>query len=174
MSLIVKDKFFGREDFLEILNRRVKGLKESYRQNIALIGDELVGKTSILFKFLRTFQDNEIIPVYLEVRPESAVSFVRRFIGVLLYNFLVNSGLPLQEDPDYLIKKSQRYIPRTIERIESLLIASNKRRSTGLFAELLSLTESVYQETGKRCVIIFDEFLNLENLGFKNLYRDWS
>lgn len=174
MSFTIKDKFFGRVDFLEILNKRVLGLKESYRQNIALIGDELVGKTSILFKFLSTFQDNFIVPVYLEIRPESAATFVRRFIGVLLYNFLANSGLPLQEDLAFLIKKSQKYIPRTVERIGSVLNASGKRKSLNLFTDLLSLPESLYQETGKCCVIIFDEFLNLENLDFKNLYRDWS
>lgn len=170
----MKDKFFDRDDYLQILRKRVLGLKESYRQNIAIIGDESVGKTSIVFKFLDRFQDNYIITVYLEVRPETQAVFVKRFIGVLLYNFLANSGIRLQEDLDFLIRKSERYIPRTIEKIKGILGALSRRKADGLFSELLSLTEALHLETGKFCVVIFDEFLNMENLGFKNLYREWS
>ncbi|MFH1457724.1 MAG: ATP-binding protein [Candidatus Omnitrophota bacterium] len=168
------EKFFDRDAYLEILRKRILGLKESYRQNIAIIGDEWVGKTSIIFKFLNKFQDNYIIPVYLEVRPEAQAAFVKRFIGVLLYNFLINSGMPLQEDLGLLIKESEKYIPRTVEKIKGILSVSSKRKADNAFTELLSLTEALNQETGKFCVVIFDEFLNLENLGFKNLYRDWS
>jgi len=174
MSMMTKDKFFDRDEYLKILNKRILGLKESYRQNIAIIGDESVGKTSIIFKFLNRFQDNFIIPVYLEVRPETQGVFVKRFIGVLLYNFLVNSGICLQEELDFLIRKSERYIPRTIEKIRVILGSLSKRKTDGLFSELLSLPESLHSETGKFCVVIFDEFLNLENLGFKQLYREWS
>ncbi|MCX5702285.1 MAG: hypothetical protein NTW64_04855, partial [Candidatus Omnitrophica bacterium] len=85
---MIKDKFFDRLNYLEILEKRIRGLRDGYRQNLAIIGDELVGKTSIISKFLNKFCDNRIITLYLEVRPESAQSFARRFIAVLLYNFL--------------------------------------------------------------------------------------
>jgi GTPase SAR1 family protein len=170
----MRDKFFDRQIYLDILKKRVTGLKESYRQNIAIIGDELVGKTSIIHNFLHKFYDNHIIMVYLEIRPESLNSFIKRFIGILLYNFLANSGIPLQEDLEFLIKKSVKYIPRTLEKIKLILNIAQKRKKTDIFTDLLSLSELINQETGKFCVIIFDEFLNLENLGFINLYRDWS
>jgi len=174
MSVIIKDKFFGRQNYLDILKKRVMGLKESYRQNIAILGDELVGKTSILFKFLDQFQDNYTLIIYLEVRPESFISFTKRFIGIFLYNFLENSGMPIQEDLELLIKKSEKYIPGTVEKIKLILNAVHKRKTANVFMDLLLLCEILNQETGKSCVVIFDEFLNLENLGFKNLYRDWS
>ena len=98
---MIKDNFFDRQSYLEILEKRVSGIKDGYRQNIALIGDELIGKTAIIFKFLNKFYDNRIILIYLEIRPESISSFVKRFIGVLLYNFLINSGIPLKEDIDF-------------------------------------------------------------------------
>ncbi len=171
---MIKDTFFDRKPYLDILEKRIRDLKEGYRQNIAIIGDELVGKTSIICKFLSRFCDNRTIIAYLEARPEPMFSFTRRFIAVLLYNFLLNSGIPLKEDLDFLINKSSKYIPRTTEKILEILTALEKRKKGNIFAELLSLPESINQETGKFCVIIFDEFHNLETAGFKNLYSEWS
>jgi len=171
---MIKDKFFDRESYLGILEKRVNGLLEGYRQNIAIIGDELVGKTSIICKFLNKLYDNRIITLYLEVRPESLNSFARRFIGVLLYNFLANSDIPLKEDIDYLVKKSERFIPRTTEKIKSILNALSKRKKNSIFNDLLSLCDTINQETGKFCVVILDEFHNLERLEDKNLYREWA
>lgn len=171
---MLKGNFFDRQVYLDILEKRINGLLDGYRQNIAIIGDELVGKTSIIYKFLNKFCDNRIIMLYLEIRPETSALFARRFIGVLLYNFLINSSIPLKEDLDFLINKSSRYIPKTCERIKLILSAINKRKRNNLFAELLSLCETIYQESSKSCVVIFDEFHNLEGLGLKDLYREWS
>lgn len=166
--------FFGRKSYLEILEKRVSGLKDNYRQNIAIIGDELVGKTSLIFKFLDGFQDNHIIILYVEVRLESLNSFAKRFMGILLYNFLINSGLPLKEDLDFLINKSEKYVPKTVERIRSILNSLSKRKKSNIFSELNQLCEIIHLETGKFCVVILDEFQNLERVGFLNLYREWS
>ena len=171
---MIQDKFFDREYYLDILNKRISGLLEGYRQNIAIIGDELVGKTSIIYKFLDKFYDNRVMALYLEIRQESLNSFARRFIGILLYNFLVNSGIPLKEDLDYLIEKSEKFIPKTAEKIKLILSATNRRKKNNIFTELLSLCESINQETGKFCVVILDEFHNLEDMGINSLYREWS
>jgi GTPase SAR1 family protein len=171
---MIKDNFFGRQTCLDILEKRIRDLKDGYRQNIAIIGDELVGKTSIIFRLLDKFYDNRIIMLYLEVRPESFSLFANRFIGALLYNFLINSGIPLKEDLDFLIKKSEKYIPKTVEKIKFILSALGKRKKNNTFTELFSLCEIFNEESGKFCVIILDEFYNLENIGIKNLYREWT
>jgi GTPase SAR1 family protein len=169
-----KDNFFDRENYLDILEKRIRGLKEGYRQNIAIIGDELVGKTSLIFKFLDKFFDNNIIILYLEVRPESVETFTKRFIGTLLYNFLSNSAIPLKEEINFLFRKSQRYIPETTKKAQLILNALEKKKRTNILTELFSLCEMINQETDKRCVVLLDEFHNLENMGIKNMYREWS
>lgn len=169
-----KSIFFDRKFYLDILQKRVSGLKDNYRQNIAIIGDELVGKTSLIFKFMENFQDNRIIFVYVDTRFESISSFSKRFMGILLYNFLNNSGIILKEDLGFLIHKSSSYIPKTVEKINLILNNLAKKRTANIFSELMLLSESIHAETGKSCVVIFDEFQNLEDLGYKNLYRDWS
>ncbi|MCX5693542.1 MAG: ATP-binding protein [Candidatus Omnitrophica bacterium] len=171
---MIKDKFFGRKNYIQILQKRVSSLKEGYRQNIAIIGDENVGKTSIISKFLANFYDPRIITVYLEVRSESLDGFAKRFIGALLYNFLLNSGLPLKEDLDYLIAKSSRYIPKTTEKINFILDELSRRKKINIITELFNLPELINQESGKFTVLFLDEFHNLEDLGVKNLYLEWS
>ncbi len=171
---MIKERFFDRKNYLDILNKRIYDFKDGYRQNIAIVGDELVGKTSIIYKFLQTFFDTRIIVLYLEMRPETLSVFVRRFVGVLLYNFLSNSGIPLEENLEYLILKSEKYIPRTIERIKAILLAVDRRKKNNIFTELLGLCESMHQETGKCCVVIMDEFQNVETLGITGIYREWS
>ena len=171
---MIKDKFFDRVNYLQVLEKRIGSLKEGYRQNIAIIGEENVGKTSIVFKFLDKFCDPRIITVFLEARTESLEEFARRFIAVLLYNFLINSGIPLREDLDYLINKSSNYIPKTTEKIDSILNALSRRKKINIFSDIFSLPESIHQETGKFTVIFLDEFHCLENIGVKDLYRQWS
>jgi len=171
---MIKDKFFDRKNYIQILEKRVSSLKEGYRQNIAIIGEENVGKTSIISKFLASYHDPRIITVFLEARPEPLDGFAGRFIGALLYNFLLNSGLNLKEDLDYLVNKSSKYIPDTTQKINSLLNDLLKRRKNNMITELFSLPESIYQETGKFTALFLDEFHNLENIGVNNLYREWS
>lgn len=171
---MIKDRFFDRKNYIQILEKRVSSLKEGYRQNIAIIGEENVGKTSILAKFLANFYDPRIITVFLEARPESLDSFVKRFIGALLYNFLLNSSLPLKEDLDYLIVKSAKYIPDTTQKINFILNELTRKKKTNIITELFNLPEIINQETGKFTVLFLDEFHNLENIGVKNLYREWS
>jgi hypothetical protein len=170
----MKDSFFDRKQYLGILEKRIRDLKDGYRQNIAIIGDELVGKTSVIFKFLNTYCDNRTLPLYLETRPETLASFAKRFIGVLLYNFMLNSGLVLKEDLNFLIKKSSGYIPKTSEKIKLILAALEKRKKNNIFTELLSLCELLHEETGKHCVVILDEFQNLESMEVKNIYSEWA
>ncbi|MBU1726017.1 MAG: hypothetical protein KJ880_00060 [Candidatus Omnitrophica bacterium] len=168
------DNLFDRKNYLELLKKRVSSLKDGYRQNIAIVGDEFVGKTSIIYKFLSQYYDTRTVILYLDIRLESVASFTKRFIAVLLYNFLANSDTALKEDLDFLILRSEKYIPKTIERVRAILNAAAKRKKNNILTELLSLCDTINQETGKSCVVIFDEFHNLELLGIKGIYREWS
>ena len=171
---MIKDRFFDRKNYLQILEKRVLGLKEGYRQNLAIIGEENVGKTSIISKFLSHFYDPRIITVYLEIRPEPLEDFAKRFMATLLYNFLLNSGLPLKEDLNYLLLKSSRYIPKTVEKMQAILNELARRKKINIITELFNLPELMHEETQKFTVLFFDEFHNLEDVSSASLYREWS
>lgn len=173
---MTKTAFFSREESLNVLMKRVGDLKYGYRQNLAILGHEQVGKTSIIFNFLKLFHDPLTVILYLDIKPVPFDIFAKKIIGVLLYNFLTNSGIPLKEDLNYLINKSEKFIPRTTEKIKDIIVSLNKKKydSASLFAEALKLCDTIYEETSKHCVVIFDEFQHLENMGIKNLYREWT
>jgi len=166
--------FFDRKIYLDILQKRVIALKDGYRQNIAIIGDELAGKTSLVHAFLSSFLDTRFVMVYVEARPETLPAFCRRFAGILLYNFLAASHIPLKEDLDFLLEKSSVYIPKTVAKAKEIMADAERRKKENVFSELLSLTGLINQETGKFCVLIIDEFQNLEGLGTKSLYKEWA
>lgn len=164
---------FDREQYIELLLKRTADFKEGYRQNIALIGSEFVGKTSIIHKFLDRFYDNRCVSIYVEARVESLESFARRFIGSLLYSFLAAGDFKLKEDINFLIDKAGAYLPRTVEAANAVL-ADVKKKKEGALASLFFLCDILHTETGKFCVVILDEFQNLEKLGLKHPYREWS
>jgi len=167
--------FFDRQLYLEIFEKRVKSLKDGYRQNIALIGNKDIGKTSIVLHFLNQFTDPLILPIYVELGPElSCNQFIHKFIGALLYNFLENSNLARNEDIDFLISKAEKFIPKTTNAIKAVLGSFKRRNKESIFIQLLSICDIVYSETGKFCIVIFDEFHHLGNLGIKHIYKQFS
>ncbi|RJP28812.1 MAG: hypothetical protein C4533_03200 [Candidatus Omnitrophota bacterium] len=169
-----KGDIFDRDTQIQALLKRITAFKDGYRQNIAIIGDEAIGKTFIIFKLLNIYSDPKIITAYLEIRPEPFNSLIRRFIGVLLYNFMSNSGLELKEDLDFLLNKSRQFIPKTVNKADYILSSLKRSKKNNLFFDLLSLAESIYEESGKKTIFIFDEFHNLENVGIRNLYKEWT
>ena len=81
-------KPYGRQDILEILNKRALALEKGYRQNIALLGDELIGKSCLTEYWLSSYHSNYSIPVYLKEINGSLPDFADKFSGRLLFLFL--------------------------------------------------------------------------------------
>jgi len=162
--------FFGRNDILNTLEKRVVALKSGYRQNVALTGPMLAGKSSILHQFLHTLKDASLVPVYIEVIEESFTSFAGKFIATLLYNYLVSVDKSPQKDLAGLVKNAESLIPHTISAIKKVQSELSKKNYTDAYRKLLNLTSVLKNETGKSCVVILDEFHNLEFLKIKKPY----
>jgi len=154
--------FFGRDDILHVLEKRVNALLGGYRQNVALTGQMLSGKSSILYQFLYTLKNASLIPVYIEVVEEPFPSFADKFIATILYNYLVSSGYEAPKDLIHLIKVAEQFIPHTIHAIKKVKIELSKKNYNDAYRKLFNLTSILKEETGKSCVVILDEFHNLE------------
>ena len=171
---VIGERFFGRTETLTLLQKRVNALKEGYRQNIALTGQNLSGKTSILHHFLYNFRDEHILPIYVEVTDEPFAYFCQRFMGSLLYNFLKIKGVEPREDLSSLVDEARSYIPRTAKSIIEIQDLIKRKSFDEAYSELFNLTSSIKQETNKSCVIILDEFHNLALLNVKHPFKNFG
>ncbi|MDD5495920.1 MAG: AAA family ATPase [Candidatus Omnitrophica bacterium] len=164
----VGEKFFGREEILDLLNKRVSALKDGYRQNVALTGQSLAGKTSILQHFLHSIKEEDFITVYVEVVKEPLTSFINKFVATLLYNTLNKLGEAVSVRSDDLLDKAQRRLPKTYNAIRHINSLIDHGDIDSSYSELLGLTSIIKEEVKISCIVILDEFDNLEHLGIKN------
>lgn len=171
---IVGKNFFGREDILGLLGKRIKAMGEGYRQNVAITGQSLVGKSSLLQHFLYTALDDSFLPVYVEVLKEDFPSFANKFIATLLYNSLKSKDEPASEDLSELLAKAEKYLPKTAHAIRAVLAGIEKEEMDDAYSNLLGLTSVIKEECHKRCVVILDEFDNIAYFKVKNPFLNFG
>src|SRR3989338_1674790 len=116
---VVGDDFFGRQTIIDLLVKRASALKSGYRQNVAIIGHQQLGKTSILRQFLHVHRDPEVLAIYVEIKLQALDYFVDQFTRALLYQYLMQqtSVDPIESLQD-LAQKASASIPKTVARIE--------------------------------------------------------
>lgn len=167
---VVGEKFFGREEALELLNKRASALKEGYRQNVALTGQSLAGKSSIILHFLHSIREEGFIPIYVEVVKEPFRSFANKFIATMLYNALIKKGEHVGIGLDSLLAKTEERLPKTSHAVKQVTTLIDRGDFDEAYLGLLGLTSILKDETDIPCIVILDEFDNLEHLGIKNPY----
>ena len=162
--------FFGRDDILHVLEKRANALLGGYRQNVALTGQMLSGKSSVLHQFLYTLKGGSLILVYIEVVEEPFPSFADKFIATLLHSYLVSCGHEAPKELTHLVKTAEQFIPRTIYAVKKVKIELSRKNYNDAYRKILNLTSILKEETGKSCVVILDEFHNLEFFKIKKPY----
>ena len=164
---VVGDKFFGRVKSLELLSKRVGALKDGYRQNLAILGPKLIGKSSLVLHFFSNFSYPKVIALYVDLRPNSFNHFVRKFLGTLLYRYLKSRNVQSDIELDSLKRKAQEHIPRTVERISAIENNIGFLEFNRAYENILSLSAILKEESGISCIIILDEFHLLDSLKIK-------
>jgi hypothetical protein len=131
----------------------------------------LCGKSSILRYFLNNIDDPNVVPLYIDLDGIDFKMFCNRFIATLLYNYLKSIGQAENSDLENLIKAVRNRIPNTAGKIDTVLRYLRKRRLVKAYESLLELTSVFKLETGKNCVVIFDEFHNLSNFHIRKPFQ---
>lgn len=163
--------FFGRSDVLELLKRRVVDLKEGCRKNVAVLGHRFVGKTTLVQHFLANLDEGEVIGVYLDVENKDFPYFASKFISSLLFNFSQNKNLPLHESISLLLAGTEKLIPNTVEEIRRIQGDMAGHKWSEAYASLLNLPEIFTNETGKFCILVFDEFQHMEDFPVPEVFQ---
>jgi hypothetical protein len=167
-------KFFGREEVLATLQKRVTALKGGYRQNLALTGPMLAGKSSVLRHFLANIKDPDIIPLYIEMGDEDFKTFCTRFMASLLYRYLKSVGDKAEGEFKDLRKTCRPLMPETMKLVDSVSKALAQKKNNDAYEQLFSLTSTFKAETGKNCIVILDEFHNLSNFSLKKPFTTFG
>ena len=172
---VVGDDFFGRQEIIDLLLKRAHALKSGYRQNVAIIGHQQLGKTSILRHFLHSYRDPELLSVYVEIKLQALDYFVEQFARSLLYQIIsAQETLNATESLENLLKKAESQTPRTVARIREIAQLLKQRHADEAYSKLFELTSIVKAETGKKCIVILDEFHRLGEFGIKNAFSDFG
>ena len=174
MNLIDFDhNFFGRRSVLDVLKKRVLGLKEGYRQNVALLGDRYIGKTDLLHGLISQMEEQDVNFLYLDLENRDFDYFTTQFTKSLLYNFLKKENIsPLQEDLKLLCLACKDRLPRTVFLVQAIETFTAQGKVLEAYHMILSLPEIFTQETGRAVVLIFDEFGQLENFNIPDVYTE--
>ncbi len=170
---VLRKDFFGREDLLKFLHERAENLKNGYRQNLALLGKELVGKSSCIHNFLFELDSNsaKILPIYIEIAQIPLPDLFRKFIGSGLYAYLKTKSLKPKDDLNYLMKHCRKFIPKTVDVAKRIERHIKRKDYTEAFSLLMDLPGLIRQESGKTCIVILEQFHNLK---FLKIHKPFS
>ena len=112
---VVGENFFGRQEIVDLLVKRASALKSGYRQNVAIIGHQQLGKTSVLRQFLHVHRDPEVLAIYVEIKLQALDYFVDQFIRSLLFQYLAQTQeVSATESLEKLVVSAQPSIPSAV------------------------------------------------------------
>lgn len=172
---VVGKNFFGRQEVVDLLIKRASALKSGYRQNVALIGHQQLGKTSILRQFLHVFRDPQVLCIYVEIKLQALDYFVEQFVRSVLYQYLIQaSDIPPTETLKNLTEQARPHIPRTVARIGEIAQLLKTRHAEEAYSKLFELTQILKEETGLNTIVILDEFHRLGEFGIRNAFSDFG
>src|SRR3990167_10023055 len=163
------NNFFGRGDLLELLKKRVDGLRYGYRQNIAIIGPSYYGKTSVIYRFMDNLSVKDVIPVYIEVKPHGFPNFAEKFISTLLFKYLTNIEYKIEDTKELMPIASER-MPKTVKAIKAIEALIKSGRISQAYSAIFELPAMAHAETSLRPIVILDEFHRIGDFGIDNAF----
>ena len=89
-------------------------------------------------------------------------------MGMLLVGYFQSIGKMVPHDIDPMIRAGKKELPQTTKKMQKILGLVKRGRSNEAFNELLSLTMSLHEETGKKVLLVLDEFTRFETFNLKD------
>src|SRR5476649_576838 len=116
-------------------------------------------------------EEEDIFFIYLDLENRDFDYFATQFTKSLLYNYLKKENLSLlQEDLKLLCIACKDRLPRTVFLVQAIADLTTQGKMFEAYHMILSLPEVMTQETGKSVVLIFDEFVHLENFNIPEVF----
>lgn len=165
--------WFGRDETLNLLRKRVEGFLNGFRQNCALLGPEGVGKTTLVRRFLQQeLKSAAVLCIYVEVCEESVAEWTRRVAQAVIFGALQKKGIsecPI--DLPQLLQVGGTFLPDTIRHAQQLLAAGNGLKTEELFDRVWELSHWATKDTGLPCLFVLDEFDRLRHVPVRDPFH---
>ncbi|MBI1978067.1 MAG: ATP-binding protein [Candidatus Omnitrophica bacterium] len=161
--------FFGREKTCALLKKRLEAFQKGYRQNIGIVGQPFIGKSVLVHEFLKQVPPSEILLVPISCREfDTFEHFSERWMGEFLVSLhrVFCPTLPVIFSD--IVRALKRPLPKTLRQMRVAKTLRVKHRHDQAFQELLRLAYVVYEESGKKVLILLDEFDHLDKLGLND------
>ena len=167
--------FFERTKIVEVLAKRLEAFQKGYRQNVAVIGNPLSGKTSLLRHFLKTLEGSDLLVFPFSCQESDSFElFSQRWMTELLLGYHRAFQMALPDHLGPMIQSIKGVIPRTLEKMKTVKRWMMKRRYDQAFQELIGLTGVLHEECGRKILVVLDDFDRLGELGLHDPFSDFG
>lgn len=163
--------YYDRKNILDTLIRRVNSFSDGYRQNIALLGEPSIGKTTVIKNLLASdsLKKDFLLPIYIEIKIEPFEFYAKRFIKSALTQLIKSDSLlAAPQETVLLIGDLAQNYPKLAQICTRVLQDIEKSKFDEAFSFMMDIPMILSEETKKRCILILDEFHNLSNFALKN------
>ena len=157
-----------RPELTAHLQQRLRAFTEGFRQNMALIGPAGSGKTFQLQAAL-AHPPAGLSVISCALYRESRSSLLNRLRGAILQAALAEEP---HQSLEGLLERAQSRLPATVGAIRSVDELLARRLYSEAFTRTLDVIPTLVQEQHRPCVLILDEFLLLETLGFTHAFHE--
>lgn len=156
---------FMREKIQLRIEKRVEALQKGYRQNVGILGPCGIGKSRLLASVYESFPRRpDLIPVFIDARTIDFDDLAERWTGAILAGYLAACMPAVPADYQALLIEAESRIPKTVEKVRRFKKQIRHEKNAAAVREMFSLLASLPQETGKKVVVIIDEFQELNRL----------
>jgi AAA+ ATPase superfamily predicted ATPase len=170
---VVGKDFFAREDIISDLVKSADAITKEYRQNIAIVGSGLIGKSSLLLHFLNILNNSEkILPVYIDLKGITFREFGLNFIRNIFYH-AIKKHTAFEHSPDIscILKNAQRIYPKSCELANRVISLITEGSPDDAFSEIWDIPALLSNESGRCTVLVIDEFTQLSSFPVKRVYQ---
>jgi AAA+ ATPase superfamily predicted ATPase len=169
--------FTNRVTELEIIESYKDRLMRGEANKIAFIGTRRIGKSTILYEFIkRNLNNHRLFLAYVNLQRlvMEPLSFARSYIGLITKWAVKDAAdnFARYDDPQFCLRQLQKRHPKTLEYLDEFLAIMQNREIplARAFEHALNFPKILSKATNKPIILMLDEFQEITLLkNFKQL-----
>jgi len=147
----------------ELISKRITGFFDGYRQNLAIVGRDRIEVIDLLENCLSRHKNHSTVVISLTASYLEANDFFRNTAQSAFSNYFNRPGTL-----DFLLNLAENITPESARYVKQVL---SLKQIT--FMHVLELINLFIRESGKKCILVIDDFTVLPEI-FKGCLQEFS